>query len=198
MVIPLEDWPFDDLFGDDVDLFLDGPPADVQGDGEVDDDVAILDVPPPVIPVIELSSDSSLRSISDSFESVTSSALQAVGLQLYATDSDEDTAKSAAPLSPARDHTPSHDPEPVPEPDPIPFGQHDIAPLILKPIHAPFDLPLVDPFIPPPPPADVARPPPFESDAHRIDLPIVFHQEIPAPRPGEGTSGHVTPQKCVI
>ncbi|MFS7899527.1 hypothetical protein Hanom_Chr13g01206081 [Helianthus anomalus] len=137
MVIPLEDWPFDDLFGDDVDLFLDGPPADVQGDGEVEDNVAILDVPPPVIPVVELSSDSSLRSVSDSFESVTSSALQVVGLQLYANDSDDGTVMSIAPLSPARDPTPPHDPETVPEPDPVPFGQHDIAPLIPDPIPAP-------------------------------------------------------------
>ncbi|MFS7932407.1 hypothetical protein Hanom_Chr04g00367511 [Helianthus anomalus] len=189
VVIPTEDWPFDDLFGDDVNLFLDGPPADVQGDGEVDDDVAILDVPPPVIPVIELSSDSNLHSVSDSFEFVTSSALQAAALQIYATDSDDDTAMSAAPLSPARVPTPPHVLEPVPEPDPVPFGQPDIAPLIPDPIPAPLDLPLVDPYIPAPPPADVAPPTPFESDAHRIDLPIVFLQEIPAPRPGEGTSG---------
>ncbi|KAJ0681723.1 hypothetical protein HanPI659440_Chr16g0639291 [Helianthus annuus] len=30
---------------------------------------------------------------------------------------------------------------------------------------------------------------PFVSDEHRIDLPIVFQHEIPAPRPWEGTSG---------
>ncbi|KAJ0749990.1 hypothetical protein HanPSC8_Chr05g0204021 [Helianthus annuus] len=29
----------------------------------------------------------------------------------------------------------------------------------------------------------------FVSDEHCTDLPIVFQQEIPAPRPGEGTSG---------
>ncbi|KAJ0522009.1 hypothetical protein HanRHA438_Chr10g0455251 [Helianthus annuus] len=51
VVIPPEDWPFDDLFDVDVDLFLDGHPADAQGDGEVDD-VVVLDVPPLVIPVI--------------------------------------------------------------------------------------------------------------------------------------------------
>ncbi|KAM0056848.1 hypothetical protein Hdeb2414_s0006g00223271 [Helianthus debilis subsp. tardiflorus] len=107
LVIPPEDWPFDDLFGDDVDLFVDGPPADAQGDGVIDDDV--VDVPLPAIPVIELSSDSGLHSVLDTFEFMTSSSLQATGPQLYATDSDDDTSMSAAPLSPARDPTPPHD-----------------------------------------------------------------------------------------
>ncbi|KAJ0847685.1 hypothetical protein HanPSC8_Chr13g0548111 [Helianthus annuus] len=79
VVIPHGDWPFDDLFDDDVELFLDGPPADAQGDGEVDD-VVMLDVPPPFVPVIEISSNSSLHLVADSFESVTSSALRAAGL----------------------------------------------------------------------------------------------------------------------
>ncbi|MFS7929577.1 hypothetical protein Hanom_Chr04g00334131 [Helianthus anomalus] len=119
VVIPPDDWPFDDLFDDDVDLFVDGPPANAQGDKEIDDDVVV--VPPPAIPVIELSFDSSLHSASDSFESVTSSALRAVGLQLYATDYDDDTAMSAAP-SPSRVPTPPHDPEPTPELAFVPFG----------------------------------------------------------------------------
>ncbi|MFS7913550.1 hypothetical protein Hanom_Chr02g00143061 [Helianthus anomalus] len=103
---------------------------------------------------------------------------------------------SVAPGSPARVPTPPHDPEPVPEADPpipdhdhVPFGLLDIAPHVPEPIPAPIDLPLVEPFIPPPPPADVAPLPPVESDVHRIDLPIIFLQDIPAPRPGEGTSG---------
>ncbi|KAJ0785969.1 hypothetical protein HanOQP8_Chr02g0049481 [Helianthus annuus] len=95
VVIPPKDWPFDNLFDDDVDLFVDGPLADTQGDGEIDN--AAVVVPPPAIPVIELSSDSSLHSVLDSFESVTFSALRAAGLQLYATDSDDDTAMSDAP-----------------------------------------------------------------------------------------------------
>ncbi|MFS7996884.1 hypothetical protein Hanom_Chr12g01135151 [Helianthus anomalus] len=73
VVIPPEDWPFDDLFDDDVDLFVDGPLVDAQGDGERDEDVVAI--PPPEILVIEVSSDSSLHCVSDSFESVTSSAL---------------------------------------------------------------------------------------------------------------------------
>ncbi|KAF5810456.1 hypothetical protein HanXRQr2_Chr04g0169631 [Helianthus annuus] len=102
MVITPKDWTFDDLFDDDVDLFVDGPPVDAQGDGEIDENVVAI--PPPKIPVIKLSSDSSLHSVSNSFESVASLALQAVGLQRYATDSDDDTAMSAAPSAP---HDPS-------------------------------------------------------------------------------------------
>ncbi|XP_021979459.1 WAS/WASL-interacting protein family member 3-like [Helianthus annuus] len=116
---------------------------------------------------------------------------------------------SVAP-SPARDPTPPHDPEHVPDPDPIYFGQPDVAPVDPEPIpthdHVPFGLPdiaplipnpvpplvdllVVEPFIPPPVPTDVAPLPPVESDVHRTDLPIVFLQDIPAPRPWEGTSG---------
>ncbi|KAM0043741.1 hypothetical protein Hdeb2414_s0010g00344811 [Helianthus debilis subsp. tardiflorus] len=120
VVIPPEDWPFDDLFDDDIDLFVDGPPVDAQGDGEIDEDVVA--VPPPKIPIVEISSDPSLHSVSASFESVTSSALQAVGLQRYATDSDDDTSMSTAP-------SPPHDPEHDPEPDPIHFDQPDVAPV---------------------------------------------------------------------
>ncbi|XP_021991434.1 proline-rich receptor-like protein kinase PERK2 [Helianthus annuus] len=115
---------------------------------------------------------------------------------------------SAAP-SPARDPMPPHDPEHVPKPDPIhfdqpnvapvdpepipdhdqvSFGLPDIAPLIQDPVPAPIDLPLAEPFIPPPTSADVAPLPPVESDIHRTDLPIIFLQDIPAPHPGEGTS----------
>ncbi|MFS7997806.1 hypothetical protein Hanom_Chr12g01146241 [Helianthus anomalus] len=148
-------------------------PVPLVGDGEVDD-VIVLGVPPPVIVVIELSSNTSPDSVSDSFESVTSSALRAAELQLHATDSDDDTAMSVAPLSIARVHTPPLVLEPVPEPDPVPFGLPDIAPLILEPTPAPFDLPLVDPYVPQPPPLSVVSPPPVMSDAHRTDLPIVF------------------------
>ncbi|MFS7962504.1 hypothetical protein Hanom_Chr08g00727381 [Helianthus anomalus] len=43
------------------------------GDGEIDEDVVA--VPPPEIPVVEISSDPSLHSVSDCFESVTSSTM---------------------------------------------------------------------------------------------------------------------------
>ncbi|MFS8025021.1 hypothetical protein Hanom_Chr16g01470111 [Helianthus anomalus] len=117
------------------------------GDGEVDD-VVVLDIPPPTIPVFEISSDSSLHSVADSFESVTSSTLQAAGLQLYATDLDDDDAMSTALSSPVRVPTPPHIAEHIPDPDPVPFGLPDIAPLIHVPVPAPLDLPPVDPFIP--------------------------------------------------
>ncbi|KAF5809798.1 hypothetical protein HanRHA438_Chr04g0171831 [Helianthus annuus] len=79
------------------------------GDGEVDD-VVVLEIPPRAIPVIEISSNSSLHYVADSFESVTSSALRAAGLQLYATDLDDDDAMSNAPSSPFRVPTPPHVP----------------------------------------------------------------------------------------
>ncbi|XP_021998525.1 leucine-rich repeat extensin-like protein 3 [Helianthus annuus] len=186
VVIPPEDWPFDDLFGDDFDLFVDGPPDNAHGDGELDEEV--FDIPLLEIPVIEISSDSSLHSVSDSFESVTSSALQVVGLRCYATDSDDDTTMSAAP-SPPHDFKPGLEPdfvpddqpdaapadpepilapEPLPDHDPIPFGLPDIALLIPDPVPAPADPPIIEPVTPPlaPAPAD----------------------DIPAPHPGEGTS----------
>ncbi|KAJ0796276.1 hypothetical protein HanPI659440_Chr04g0160331 [Helianthus annuus] len=97
--IPSEDWPFDDLDDDDFDIFMGDHPVGDQGDGEVDD-VVVLDIPSPVVSVIDISSNSDIHSVADSFESVTSSALQAVGLRLYAIDLDDDDAMSAAPSSP--------------------------------------------------------------------------------------------------
>ncbi|KAJ0556069.1 hypothetical protein HanIR_Chr07g0309451 [Helianthus annuus] len=183
VVILPKDWPFDDLFDDDFDLFVDGPPDDAHGDGEIDEDVVAS--PLPEIPVIEISSDSSLHSVSDSFESVTSSALQAVGLRRYATDSDDDTTMSAAPSPP---HNPEldleldfvpvdqpdvapADPEPLLDHDPISFGLSDIAPLIPDPVPAPVDPPVIEPFIPPlaPAPADVAPFHPMETYPHPIE-----------------------------
>ncbi|MFS7941048.1 hypothetical protein Hanom_Chr05g00471591 [Helianthus anomalus] len=150
MAIPPEDWPFDDLFDDDFDLFVDDPPDDAHGDGELDEDVAF-------------------------------------GLRCYATDFDDDIAMS--PDATPADPEPIPAPEPLPDHDPIPFGIPDIAPLIPDPVPAPVDLPVIKPFIPPPAPADVAPFHPVESDVHRVDLPIVFLQDIPAPHPGEDTSG---------
>ncbi|KAJ0681722.1 hypothetical protein HanPI659440_Chr16g0639281 [Helianthus annuus] len=97
--VPPEDWPFDDLDDDDFDIFIGDHPADDQGDGEVDD-VFVLDLPPPIVPVIDISSDSDVHSVADSFESVSSLALQAAGLRLYATNDDD--AMSVAPSSPVR------------------------------------------------------------------------------------------------
>ncbi|MFS7948732.1 hypothetical protein Hanom_Chr06g00563351 [Helianthus anomalus] len=96
---------------------------------------------------------------------------------------------STAPSSLVRVPTPPHVPEHIPDPDPVPFGLPDIAPLIPEPVSASLAFAPADPYIPQPPPVEVAPPPPFVSDTHRTDLPIVFLQEILAPRPGEGTSG---------
>ncbi|MFS7947102.1 hypothetical protein Hanom_Chr06g00544151 [Helianthus anomalus] len=171
MVVPPEDWPFDDLFDDDFDLFVYGPPDDAHGDGELDKDVVAT--PPLEIPVIDISSDSILHSVSDSFNSVSSSALQAVRLRRCATDSDDDTAMLAAPSPPhdpeldleqdfvpvdqpdaaPADPEPMPDPEPLPDHDPIPFGIPDIAPLIPDPIPTHVDPPIVEPLIRPLAPA---------------------------------------------
>ncbi|KAJ0699913.1 hypothetical protein HanOQP8_Chr10g0361521 [Helianthus annuus] len=155
------------------------------GDGEVDD-VIVLDVPPTVVPFIDISSDSSVYSVADSFESVTSSACRLRDSAFMLLINDD--AMSAAPSSPIRAPTPPHVPGHVPDPDPVSFGLPFVAPLIPEPVSAPLNLPPVVPLIPQPPPVDVV-PPHFVSDEHRTDLPIVFLQEIPAPRPGEGTSG---------
>ncbi|KAJ0770177.1 hypothetical protein HanPI659440_Chr07g0254241 [Helianthus annuus] len=170
VAIPPEDWPFDDLFDEDVDLFMGDHPAGEQGDGEVDD-VVVLDIPPPVVPIIAISSDSSVHSVADSFESVTSSALQAAGLHLYATHDDD--ALYVAPTSPIRAPIPPHVPGHVPDPDPVPFGLPFVAPLIPEPVSPPLDLPPIVPLAPQPPPVDVV-PPHFILDEHRTDLPIVF------------------------
>ncbi|MFS8002470.1 hypothetical protein Hanom_Chr13g01202431 [Helianthus anomalus] len=90
VAIPAEDWPFAiDL---DKDLsFLEGDhPDDDQDDGELDD-IAILDIPSPVVSVIDISSDSDPDSLVDSFESVTSSALLAAGVRAYPTDDVDDS-----------------------------------------------------------------------------------------------------------
>ncbi|MFS7945949.1 hypothetical protein Hanom_Chr06g00530231 [Helianthus anomalus] len=139
------------LFDDDVDLF-DAPPDDAQGDGVVAEEAIV--VPLVGIPIIEISSD---HSVPVSFESVSSSALQAVDLRRYVTDTDNNTAMSVAPIPP-RDVEPGLEldfipidqpvdapanpepmlaPKPLPDFDPIPFGTPDIAPLILDPIPAP-------------------------------------------------------------
>ncbi|MFS7946736.1 hypothetical protein Hanom_Chr06g00539791 [Helianthus anomalus] len=145
----------------------------------------------------------------DSFESVTSSALQAVGLRRSATDVVDDTAITAA-VSPLHELGPGlepdlflddqpvatpGDPKPFPDRNPIPFGILDIAPLIPDLAPATIDPSVIGTFISPPAPTHIdAAPYSVKSDAHRIGLPINFMQNIPAPRPGKDTSGHQTSQ----
>ncbi|KAM0053038.1 hypothetical protein Hdeb2414_s0007g00255341 [Helianthus debilis subsp. tardiflorus] len=110
--IPAEDLPFVVDLDDDVDVpvfEVDHPDYDL-GDGEVFG-IAILDVAPPVVSVIDISSDSDLDFDADSFESVTSSTLRAAGIEAYPTDDD---AISVAPATltsvPTSTDTPPHTP----------------------------------------------------------------------------------------
>ncbi|KAJ0437171.1 hypothetical protein HanHA300_Chr16g0598991 [Helianthus annuus] len=113
-------------------------------------------------PVNKLSSDSSMHSISDSFESATFTALQTGRLPLFATNTDDDAALTTA-LAPAQDHIP-HTTQNLPlrqlqflvgqldvaltnltpllNHDLIPFGLTDIAPFVPEPVPAPVELPL--------------------------------------------------------
>ncbi|MFS7953847.1 hypothetical protein Hanom_Chr07g00623391 [Helianthus anomalus] len=99
--IPAEDWTFVVDMDEDVGV----PVFDVEhldddlGHGEVFD-IAILDVASPVVSVIDISTDSD----ADSFESVTSSALQATRLEAY--PADDDNAISVTPATPTHVFTP--------------------------------------------------------------------------------------------
>ncbi|XP_022014912.1 lysine-rich arabinogalactan protein 19-like [Helianthus annuus] len=54
--------------------------------------------------------------------------------------------------------------------------------------YPPFVLPVTPPVAPVSAPTDIPLFPPHTTDAHRTDLPITFLQDIPPPRPGEGSS----------
>ncbi|XP_021991251.1 vegetative cell wall protein gp1-like [Helianthus annuus] len=54
--------------------------------------------------------------------------------------------------------------------------------------YPPFVLPVTPPVAPVSAPSEIPLLPPHTSDAHRTDLPITFLQDIPPPRPGEGSS----------
>ncbi|MFS7936973.1 hypothetical protein Hanom_Chr05g00422041 [Helianthus anomalus] len=112
-VVPLaairaEDWPFVVDLEDDIDV----PVIEVDhldndlGDGEVFE-ISILDVASPVVSFIDISSNSDPDSDADSFDSVTSSALLAVGLGDYPTDDD---ALSIAPATPVHVPPPTDTP----------------------------------------------------------------------------------------
>ncbi|KAJ0822405.1 hypothetical protein HanPSC8_Chr16g0731601 [Helianthus annuus] len=181
---PLEDLPLDAMSEDDVDLFIEGPPEGAQDDGApVDDDVVVplveilvadvIAVPLVEIHVVGISSD---HSGPDSFESVSSTTLHARGVQYYPTDSDPDTAMSAAPVFP-HDFDPKHEIEFVPDdqpfeapddPDMIP-ADLELAPAdpelisahdpLLEHDPAPVDIPVVAPPLPDPIPVLVDRAP---------------------------------------
>ncbi|KAJ0614962.1 hypothetical protein HanIR_Chr02g0068511 [Helianthus annuus] len=102
--IPAEDWPFVVNLDDDVDVpvFEVDYPDDDLSDGKVFD-IAIIDVASPFVSVIDISSDSDPDSDTDSFVSVTSSALRAASLEAYPTDDDD--AISVAPTTSTCSHT---------------------------------------------------------------------------------------------
>ncbi|KAJ0442789.1 hypothetical protein HanRHA438_Chr16g0760181 [Helianthus annuus] len=54
--------------------------------------------------------------------------------------------------------------------------------------YPPFVLPVTPPVAPVSAPTDIPLFHPHTTDAHRTDLPITFLQDIPPPRPGEGSS----------
>ncbi|MFS7980547.1 hypothetical protein Hanom_Chr10g00940711 [Helianthus anomalus] len=111
---------------------------------------------------------------------------------------------------PAHDPLPVHDLIPVdvpvvapPFPDPLP-APADRAPFAthIDPMYAhtrngcieddddypPFVRPITPPPAPVHAPIDIAQFHPHESNIHRIDLPVMFLQDIPPPRPEEGPS----------
>ncbi|KAJ0442507.1 hypothetical protein HanIR_Chr16g0810121 [Helianthus annuus] len=176
---PLEDLPLDAMSDDYIDLFIEGPPEGPQDDGVPVADV--IAVPFVEVPVVEISYD---HSGSDSFESVSSTTLHALGLQRYPTDSDSDTAMSAAPV-PLQDFEFDdkfdpvfpHDFDPEHEIEFVPDDQPFEAPVVpddqLFDVPADLELAPVDPepmIAPEPIPAHDPLP---EHDPVPVDIPVV-------------------------
>ncbi|XP_035834054.1 SH3 domain-containing protein C23A1.17-like [Helianthus annuus] len=169
VAFPLEDLPLDAMSDDDIDLFIEGLPEGAQGDGVPVDDVVV--VPLIEIPIIEISSD---HSGPDSFESVSSTTLHALGLQRYPTDSDSDTAMSAAPVQDFEfddEFDPDIDPEH--EVDFIPDDQLFDIPANLEPIPADPELAPADPEPMPAPEPIPAHDPLPEHDPVPVGIPVV-------------------------
>ncbi|XP_022003457.1 uncharacterized protein LOC110900908 [Helianthus annuus] len=202
--------PLDVVSDDDVDLFEEDPPeADYEGEAPIAADaiLPIADAPAEEAPVAS--------HVPDSFESVASASLHTQGVQHHSYNADPDMASSATP-APAHsfefDHDvdddldpvfPPEDPVVAPLPDPVPV-MFDRAPLAthIDPRYAdtrngwidddddypPFVLPVTPPSAPVSAPIDVPLFPQHITDAHRTDLPVTFLQDIPPPRPEEGSS----------
>ncbi|KAJ0735107.1 hypothetical protein HanPI659440_Chr11g0428261 [Helianthus annuus] len=154
---PMADLPLNVVSDDDINLFDEGPPEDNhEGGAPIADDVAI---PLVEAPVEEILSD---QSGADSFESVSSCTLHAVGLHRHPIDSDSDMAMSAAPdhefdladdVEHEMDHAPDEQPfvAPVAAVAPValvaPIDQPPVAPADLDPAPAdPVPLPDHDPI----------------------------------------------------
>ncbi|KAM0040843.1 hypothetical protein Hdeb2414_s0012g00398901 [Helianthus debilis subsp. tardiflorus] len=125
--IPLVDVPFIIDLDDDDDGLHAFPIGDMDEDIEDgdDSDLVILEVASPVVSIIDVSSDSDPDLGDHSRDSVTSSALQAAGLEAYPAVSDD--VPSALPVSPA----------PIPSPAPT----HSLARTSYLPTDDPRYLP---------------------------------------------------------
>ncbi|XP_021995742.1 uncharacterized protein LOC110892913 [Helianthus annuus] len=169
VAFPLEDLPLDAMSDDDVDLFIEGPP-------EVADDIAVSFIE---VPVVEFLSD---HSGPDSFESVSSTTLHAWGVQHYPTDTDSNTAMSAAPVSlqyiefdDEFDPVFPHDFDPDNEIEFVPDEQPFEAPVI--PDDQLFDIPADLEYAPADPEPEIA---PEPIPAHD---PLPMHDPIPTDIP---------------
>ncbi|MFS7965423.1 hypothetical protein Hanom_Chr09g00762091 [Helianthus anomalus] len=160
-VVPLAAVPGDIVVSDDEDdvpVIHAGHPDDEIDDGEVLD-IAILEVFSPVVSVINISS-------SDVSDDASSTNIYQGGLHADAADSSFDTIPIAT-QSP--DHALASISAPVDTPT--------VAPLNAQTPHT--TLVTLIPGCPLTPPT---------TNPHYVDLPTIFSHEIPAPRPGEGTS----------
>ncbi|XP_021974653.1 uncharacterized protein LOC110869730 [Helianthus annuus] len=198
-------------FGDDIPI----------ADGFPDGDLLLVPIPAPFplaafpledLPLdamsnddIDLFIDGPLRSGPDSFESVSSSTLHTLGLQCYPTDSDSDTAMSAAPVPPQdfefedefdpvfpHDFDPDHEIEFVPDEqpfeapvDPDVDPEHEVD---FVPNDQFFDVPTDLEFAPADPEPEIAPEPisahdPLpEHDPAPVDIPVVA-PPLPDPIP---------------
>ncbi|XP_022004022.1 proline-rich extensin-like protein EPR1 [Helianthus annuus] len=123
-------------------------------------------------------------------------------------DVDPDPEVEFLPVEPAPvgpEPVVAHDPIVAPPvahlPDPLPEPAHvdmpEIAPhVIVAPVdlppddddYLPFVLPITPPVAPVSAPIEIPLFHPHTSDVYRTDLPITYLQDIPPPRPGEGSS----------
>ncbi|KAM0037720.1 hypothetical protein Hdeb2414_s0013g00406571 [Helianthus debilis subsp. tardiflorus] len=120
-VVPLDAIPFIVDLDDEDDVIpvipVDHVDADL-GDEEVHD-VVVLDVASPMVSVMDISSDSETDSDASFYASITSSALQAVGLQRYPDFGDDIMPVEPVIPAPVQIPTPPHTPVHAPTDEPI-------------------------------------------------------------------------------
>ncbi|XP_022004395.1 myb-related transcription factor, partner of profilin-like [Helianthus annuus] len=150
-VLPLAMVPFVDLDEDDDDIVPVIPVEHIDddlGDGDVYD-VVILDIASPVVSVIDISSDADTDSYASSYASVTSSALQALGLQRNA-DLELDDVLPDEPVVPTPNHIASILPQTDHTDEAGPSGHAHIPPSepLIAPHSPPHVMPVTDPYHP--------------------------------------------------